>query len=914
MQAGPSGFDAALAARTGFIVSTPVAVPGADPGAAGGWADQVTVERRLEGDMPDGASDVVGSVSTTIRLEGDAFAASAPHPLRGADVDQWLNSRISCATGYAGLTVPVFDGRVAELDASEEDGRLVLNGRDAADKITKPVRLRPYGGWSTTATSGTVQSHPTNSAAVITSILHANGIRVTPAPRDGRCELSVPGVGGWLADIGWTIPGGGSVPAGPWLAPGRFSVMPATTERLRGYFATRRDLSGASVLMEAFVNVTAGMSLEVLRLVLESGSVYSFGVDSGALSVATIPIAGAPTVRATASIAAGWRHVAVEVTPAGAYATVWIDGVVVAYTSWSSSSAPSGPIDRVEWWAGIQGVAVYWGTSPAAAPTPAFAAFTSEADIAAGALDYVSVPDVDGAPSWDVLKAVAGAELGMVGYSETGRFFFKPRAALSAVASPVATWGVDLVDDIHPAISIDSVITRVTANVSRLVGVWSNRGSESQEVKPSLRSDTKIQVPPGTSSVIVSGNMPVLADTQRVVVLNAWGAAISVAAGVALCLDENGTARYTGSAVSAWITPVAMGSYRLTFTNPTSSTLYAVWPQEWTETSGVISVPFDLKAGDPSFFILGYSFPKDDAAIVAVDRSGAAVATWGERVWQMDDSPWRQDASAIAAFIDGLLADTGRPRATVADIEVPADPRWQLGDPIRVTDWRGRVPGFVARLTSIDLTLSREVENGMIGRYGLRQIVGVAPRVTVQPADLSRSVGSTATFAVTATNATSYQWQRFDGAAWVNIAGATASSYTTPALTLADSGARFRCNVVGAAGDDWTRAAILTVTASAGVAPTITAQPVLSSASGYPGDPYTVTAAASGTPAPSIQWQVSSDGVTGWANIAGATSSPLTQETYYGSYGTDVYFRAVFTNASGSVTSNSVHRYFNDVG
>jgi hypothetical protein len=86
------------------------------------------------------------------------------------------------------------------------------------------------------------------------------------------------------------------------------------------------------------------------------------------------------------------------------------------------------------------------------------------------------------------------------------------------------------------------------------------------------------------------------------------------------------------------------------------------------------------------------------------------------------------------------------------------------------------------------------------------------------------------------------------------------------------------------------------------------------SASGYPGDPYSISATASGTPAPTVQWQKSADGTSGWTNISGATSVPLTQAIYPGSFGENVYFRALFTNASGSVTSNPVLHYFQDVG
>lgn len=62
------------------------------------------------------------------------------------------------------------------------------------------------------------------------------------------------------------------------------------------------------------------------------------------------------------------------------------------------------------------------------------------------------------------------------------------------------------------------------------------------------------------------------------------------------------------------------------------------------------------------------------------------------------------------------------------------------------------------------------------------------PWVT-QPQSITVAAGQTATFSVTIANGAqvSYQWAR-NG---VSIAGATASSYTTPATTAADNGASF---------------------------------------------------------------------------------------------------------------------------
>jgi hypothetical protein len=88
-----------------------------------------------------------------------------------------------------------------------------------------------------------------------------------------------------------------------------------------------------------------------------------------------------------------------------------------------------------------------------------------------------------------------------------------------------------------------------------------------------------------------------------------------------------------------------------------------------------------------------------------------------------------------------------------------------------------------------------------------------APAVTVQPADQSVTVGQTATFSVTATGTAplTYQWQK-DGMA---LAGATASSYTTLATTLADSGSKFSVVVANSAGSTPSNSATLSVLSAA---------------------------------------------------------------------------------------------------
>ena len=86
----------------------------------------------------------------------------------------------------------------------------------------------------------------------------------------------------------------------------------------------------------------------------------------------------------------------------------------------------------------------------------------------------------------------------------------------------------------------------------------------------------------------------------------------------------------------------------------------------------------------------------------------------------------------------------------------------------------------------------------------------IPPSITTQPSNQTVAVGQTASFSVGATGTAplSYQWQRNSS----NISGATIASYTTPAVTVTDDGATFRCVVTNAYGSVTSNAATLTVT------------------------------------------------------------------------------------------------------
>ena len=174
-------------------------------------------------------------------------------------------------------------------------------------------------------------------------------------------------------------------------------------------------------------------------------------------------------------------------------------------------------------------------------------------------------------------------------------------------------------------------------------------------------------------------------------------------------------------------------------------------------------------------------------------------------------------------------------------------------------------------------------------------IIG-APAITQQPAATTAAEGSTAAFSVGVSgDSVLYLWTRNQ----VVIAGATSASHTTPKLTFADNGAVYGVVVYNGAGIVFSQGAVLTVTPL--VAPTVSTQPL--SQSVVEPATMTFTVGATGTPAPTLQWQLSSDGGATWANIAGATaSSYTTPATAVADSGRR--YRAVASNPAGTVNSN----------
>ncbi|HUB23962.1 MAG TPA: immunoglobulin domain-containing protein [Tepidisphaeraceae bacterium] len=187
------------------------------------------------------------------------------------------------------------------------------------------------------------------------------------------------------------------------------------------------------------------------------------------------------------------------------------------------------------------------------------------------------------------------------------------------------------------------------------------------------------------------------------------------------------------------------------------------------------------------------------------------------------------------------------------------------------------------------------------------QITGnnpVAPIITTQPVSQSVLAGATVTFTAAATGfpAPTVQWEVSTNGGLSFVPDTTDAGNTTGTLTIApatvsESGNEYEAVFTNSLSSTPTTAATLAVNA----APVITMQPASQLATA--GSSVTLIAGASGSPAPSVQWEVSTNGGSSFSNITGATLTYLNVTATEGVSGNE--YEAVFTNASSSATSNA---------
>lgn len=224
---------------------------------------------------------------------------------------------------------------------------------------------------------------------------------------------------------------------------------------------------------------------------------------------------------------------------------------------------------------------------------------------------------------------------------------------------------------------------------------------------------------------------------------------------------KNGVAIAGGTSAAFTLSPVALadaGSYAVRVTNAQGSVTSAAAILTVTAPQAVVTAP--TIAMQP----ISLAVPPGAGATLAVAVTGTAPFTYQ---WLRNGQPVAGATGPMLHFSATTALDGGQYMVVV-------------------TNAAGSASSSPAQLT-----------------------ISGAPVISGQPLSATAVEGTSATFNVTAAgDALRYQWQR-DGVA---INGASASSYTTPPLMLADTGARFSVIVYNAAGVVVSNSAVLTVT------------------------------------------------------------------------------------------------------
>ena len=206
-----------------------------------------------------------------------------------------------------------------------------------------------------------------------------------------------------------------------------------------------------------------------------------------------------------------------------------------------------------------------------------------------------------------------------------------------------------------------------------------------------------------------------------------------------------------------------------------------------------------------SVIILGAGGPTDDA-------NWTGYYIWSTLLYGATD-PWSADAQGRTGAAYGGFTGTSVAAPHVAGAAALVKSLLPSASPEQV---RGFLVNDVRPFPAGSACATGGAFEGQCGAGLLdvsaavdRAVLSASPVIVSGPQNLTIVEGQTATLAVTAAGAATltYQWKRYG----VDIAGATSPTYTTPALSVGDSGTRYSVTVTNPLGSITSSEATITV-------------------------------------------------------------------------------------------------------
>jgi len=359
-------------------------------------------------------------------------------------------------------------------------------------------------------------------------------------------------------------------------------------------------------------------------------------------------------------------------------------------------------------------------------------------------------------------------------------------------------------------------------------------------------------------------------------------------------------------------------------------------PASTTVAEGAVATFTASAAGTPAPDLQWYSAPSGSSTFTALTgKTGGQLTVTADRTldgtqylaraWN-DFTTWPPGVPTTAATLHVLWGPTVTTDPASTTVAAGADATFTVaasGNPAPTVAWETS-PDGTAWTPVPGATSTTYTRTTTAGDDGLRVhavLTGAStatttsalltvhtPPVLAAVADQTVADGAAATFtaSVTGNPAATLGWQRRVAGTWTTIPGENGTTLTVDADPALD-GAQYRVVASSTLVSGPATATSNTATLHVLWGPTVTTDPVATTVTA--GADATFTAAASGNPAPAVQWEESTDAGGSWAPVAGATSTTYTRTAAAGDDG--LLVRAVFTG-TGTATTASAELSVND--
>lgn len=721
----------------------------------------IEIERSLDGDLPEGAGLIDGYATATLKAElgGTRRGATMPlaaelSPFRPDSPRYGKRKTTRTVAGEIGLVTEdgpkalrLFTGPLRDVSLEEGPRSVTLDAVDPSERLRALVTLPTYGEFVTHARRRK-WALTVNSAALVDAMLRRNGIFASPPPR-AEAIIVATGHGGLFAERGFNgapISIYGSGPSsGLWVEDGHPYGMLGTPESPSYGTVGYQEFYGFTDGVTVPLKFQAGYGFGVSQLVhIGSGMRGGSSVENRHLQIRVtereyprlfVNVFGngevyaglsvdASTVISTPRIPTGpgpWRFLGWHfrwTSDTTLEVRCRVDGqtrlyaLTVPKVSISETPTPTfggyRPIVQVNGqlarsWSNLQA----W---PSYAPPPAGAwqgeSWTSQADIGRGNNELVYLPDVASADSWDVLKAVVSAEYAVHGFTEFGRYYFRPRTDVRP-------------DRVDHYLDVDANLAEVAYSFSsdtirNSVGVTTSASYHSGELQAVVKAQDVEEFVCGVGTSLFELDWPHGAAGYQGGILQyhyqekADTAARDAAAGYPM---------WSGDVVHGWTYSSRGASGNWTILDNTRSVVC-----RYVQTSSrkvqlrvsnpgpgpirlATAMPADASSeGEPAMRIGGWPLEKD------VDR----VTTWtneesiralggreggGERSLPIPASEWRQSDAPFSPVAVALLEALAEETPILEDLPVRGDPRIRAGNvaACRFLDGQVTVTGTVVK-------------------------------------------------------------------------------------------------------------------------------------------------------------------------------------------------------------------------